>query len=492
MIQKLLSSLAITLCLAAPAVAQNVTTYHNGTGRHGAYTVPNLTTAAAATVKPLSGFSGAVTGNIYAQPLYWQPKGGTPEVIVATESNYVYALNATTGAVIWKSAQLAAPAISGLPCGNINPEGITGTPVIDPKTGTLYLDALTQSGSTFRQKLFALSLTNGTVLSGWPLDVQASLATKGITFSSANQGERSGLLLFDKQLYVVYGGKYGDCTPYNGTVIQVDPPTATLTSVWQTRASRGGIWAQGGIAADATSLYVTTGNTSGTSTYGDGESVIRLKPGLARSTSAADYYAPSNWLTLDNQDLDLGGTEALPVNLQVTGGKPSPRVIALGKDGNAYLLSRASLGGIGGPATVVKVSNNEIITGPAVYSVPNMDMVAFTNGNPVGCSTGGMMMLKLAPSGTSPVSVAWCAAYSGNGSPIITTTDGTLNPIVWVVGAEGDNELHAFNALTGAVLFNGTGTSMQNLRHFVTILAAGGNFYVASDNRIYAFTFTPG
>jgi outer membrane protein assembly factor BamB len=491
MIKKYTGLSAVLCCLATGALAESVVTYHNNVGRTGAYKVPGLTLAAAASVTKVADFAPVLTGNMYAQPLYWEPAGGPPELIVATESNYVYAVNATTGAVIWHT-QLAAPATSGLPCGNIDPEGVDGTPTIDPATGRLYLDALTQSGSSFAQMVYAISLADGSVVSGWPVNVNTVLAGAGITFPSGNQGERSGLLLYGGGLYVVYGGKYGDCTPYNGTVMELDPTAHTLQGVWQTRASGGGIWSQGGIAGDAKSLFVTTGNTFTNGTYGDGESIIKLHPGLARSTSTADYYAPANWHALDDSDLDLGGTEALPVSLVNAKGKRSPHVIALGKDGNAYLVKRNDLGGVGGPATIVQVSSGQIRTGPAIYSTSTADMVAFTNPGPVGCSGTGIMMLKLVPAGNSPIKVEWCAPYNGNGSPIITTTDGTSNPIVWVVGAEGDGELHGFNALTGATVFSGAGTAMNNLRHFQTLIVAGGRFYVGADNTVYAFSYTRG
>ena len=491
MFKKLVAAGVALMCLASGAIAGNVVTYHNSPARSGAYVVPGLTTASAASITKVAGFAPALTGHIYAQPLYWKPKGGTAELIVATESNIVYALNAGTGAVIWQTP-LAAPATSGLPCGNVSPEGVLGTPTIDPASGTLYLDALTQSGAQFSHLVYAISLTKGTVLAGWPLDIGASLAAKGISFSAANQGERSGLLLSGGQLYIVYGGKYGDCQPYKGTVVQIDPGSHTLSAAWQTRAAGGGIWAQGGIAADGKSLYVTTGNTSGTSIYGDGESIVKLAPGLAHSTDTADFYAPANWLSLDNEDLDLGGTEALPVHLVDKKGKPSPHVIAMGKDGNAYLVKRGNLGGIGGPATIARVSNGEIITGPAVYSTSSLDMVALTNFNPVGCSTPGLMMLQLKPDGKSPIGVAWCTYYNGNGSPIVTTSDGTADPIVWVVGAGGDRELHGFNALTGAAVFGGAGTAMNGLHSYQTLIVAGGRIYVAADGTVYAYSFSKG
>ena len=485
--------LIASLLTAAPAVACNadVVTYHNGNTRHGAYVVPGLTQSAAANVKIDTNFKGAVSGKVYAQPLFWRAPGAKHgEVIVATESNQVSALDAVTGDTLW-SVQLPPAVTSGLGCGNVNPEGITGTPAIDSKSGTLYLDALTTISGAPTHTLYALSLTNGATHSGWPIDVDAAIIKAGGSFSAKYQGERSGALLFKGSLYLTYGGRYGDCLPYRGTVIQVDPATQALTGLWQTQASGGGIWAQGGISSDGQSLFATTGNTfNANNVWGEGEAIIRLKSGLAQSTSTADYFAPSNWQTLDNEDRDLGGTEAIPLNIDAAGEKPSPRVIAFGKDGNAYLANRNNLGGIGGQVAIAALSGSVIVTAPAVYETPTSTMVAFTNYSAVSpCSGNVVMMINVAPTGSSPISVAWCGAFSGGGSPMITTTDGVSNPIVWVVGAEGDNLLHGFNATTGAVLFNGGGTTLNGLHHFQTLIAAEHRLYVGADNRVYSFTY---
>jgi len=93
----------------------------------------------------------------------------------------------------------------------------------------------------------------------------------------------------------------------------------------------------------------------------------------------------------------------------------------------------------------------------------------------------------------SPPSLAttWCGAFKGEGAPIVTTTDGRANPIVWVVGADGDGRLHGFRGDTGEPLFTGggPGDEMTGLRHFQTLLAAGDRLYVGADDRIYAFAF---
>ena len=290
---------AVGFLAAVPAIsmANSVVTYHNSNQRDGAYTVPGLTIAAAANLHRDNKFDGTISGHVYAQPLFWEPKGAKPGlVIVATESNTVYALNAKTGKVVWQTPALAAPMpLSQLPCGNIDPMGISGTPVIDPASGTLYLNAMTKTGNGARHMVYALSLADGSVLPGWPLDMQALMTGKGASFGSSVHGERSALLFFKNKLYVNYGGHFGDCGTYFGTVAQIDPAAASLDAVWQTRASGGGIWAQGGIAGDGTNLFVTTGNTFGANSWMDGEAIIRLHPGLAHSNDNHDFFTPSNW-----------------------------------------------------------------------------------------------------------------------------------------------------------------------------------------------------
>jgi outer membrane protein assembly factor BamB len=493
------AAFAVLLCLAGsprPAVAQNVLTYHNTINRHGLFTVPGLTTAAAARIH--LAFRAPVSGNVYAQPLYWRPPGAkTGLLIVATESNIVYALNANTGARVWQT-RLGRPVPAGtLPCGDISPEGVTGTPVIDPQSGRLYLDATTLQGggSLPRHMIYALSLSDGKILPNWPLNVDNAMARRKSAFTSELQGERSALQFLKGKIYITYGGRAGDCggangAVYRGVVIEVTPAAIPrISGSWETRAARGGIWSQGGATSNGSSLFVTTGNTSGASRWGDGEGVIRLLPRLARSAKAADIFAPANWRDLDNTDADLGGTAAIPFLVNDPSGSVG-RLLPLGKDGYAYLLDAANLGGIGRQLLKRKVSNSRIITGPAAFVGHASTWVAFTNlaGLSANCSGINLTMLRIT---TKPerISTAWCAPISGSGAPIITTTDGIADPIVWVAGAEGDNELHAFDLQTGKILFNGGGTGMSGLHRYGTLIAANRRLYVAGDNTIYAFAF---
>ena len=122
--------------------AADVTQHHRHDSRDGLYLDPLFTPAAAANLTRDLNFNGTIVGNVYAQPLYIDstssPNG--PMVIVVTESNNVYALNAVNGSIIWQR-NVGTPITSGLPCGNINPLGITGTPVIDIASRTLFFDA---------------------------------------------------------------------------------------------------------------------------------------------------------------------------------------------------------------------------------------------------------------------------------------------------------------------------------------------------------------
>jgi hypothetical protein len=100
-------------------------------------------------------------------------------------------------------------------------------------------------------------------------------------------------------------------------------------------------------------------------------------------------------------------------------------------------------------------------------------------------------VLRIRAGSALVLETAWCGAFKGEGSPIVTTTDGRANPIVWIVGAEGDGQLHGYRGDTGEPLFTGggPGNAMTGLRHFQTLLAAGDRLYVGADGRIYAFAF---
>jgi outer membrane protein assembly factor BamB len=475
------------------SVQDNVLTYHGSADRSGAFVVPGLTWQRAKSLHVDEKFRARVAGNVYAQPLYWRAPGSNRGLLlVATEENTVQALDAATGDEIWKRPLGKPVTRAALRCGNIDPLGITGTPVIDEATGSLYLDANVADSSGPRHRLFALSLKDGSVMPGWPIDVTDGLRAVKQSFNSRDQNQRGALTILEGMLYVPFGGHFGDCGDYHGWVVGVLLQDPRKVTSWSTRARGGGIWAPGGISVVGRSLFVATGNTFGASTWSDGEAVFRLAPDLHRSGDRSDFFAPANWLALDQRDADLGGTHPIPLTAGVANRRQA-LVLALGKDGRGYLLDQNSLGGIGGGLAAETVSPRPIRTAPAVYSVDGNAYVALQGAGahcPSPARDGQLTVLKIGPGERPNLSTAWCGTFSGAGSPIVTTSDGQADPIVWVVGAEGDNRLHGFRGDNGEPLFSGgSGPVMTGLHHFQTLIATRDHLYVGADGRVYAFAF---
>ena len=482
------------LTIAAGCHAQAVLTYHNTLERTGNFIVPSLTWERARSARLDSSFHPHFSGHLYAQPLYWQlPGSPSGMLIVATEDNDVFAIDSRSGSEIWKQSLGRPVSLSSQPCGNIDPLGITGTPIIDPSTQAIYLDAMTGNGSGAHHRIFALSLKSGSPLPGWPIDVADALAARGEHFNTRFQNQRGALAILDGRLYVPYGGHYGDCGDYRGWVIGVRLQDPHDVVSWSTRGRGGGIWAPGGISSDGRALFVATGNTFGASTWSDGEAVFRLMPDLHHGERTQDFFAPADWHALDERDADLGGTNPLPLDLP-SGGGPRALLLALGKDGRAYLLDRNNLGGIGGSLIAETVATRPIRTAPAAFAGADGPIVAF-QGQGAHCPTprrdNNLTVLTIRNGSPPALATTWCDAFSGEGSPIITTTDGHSNPIVWVVGAEGDGRLHGFRGDTGEPLFSGggPGDAMSGLRHFQSLFAAGDRLYIGADGRLYAFSF---
>ena len=472
---------------AAQQPTQSVLTYHGAIERSGLYVIPRLTAEKARSIHLDSSFHAAFAGHTYAQPLYWLPKGAAHGLlVVATDSDTVYGLDAVTGAQVW-SRVLGTPVQQiDLPCGNIFPLGITGAPVIDESLEAVFLDAAVIESDGVHHKIFALSLADGATLKGWPVDVEKAV---GVGFTAATQNQRGALALFGGRVFAPYSGLYGDCGTYHGRVVAITTTEPKSTSAFATRANGGGIWGQGGVSSDGTSLFAVTGNTMGASSWEDGEAVLRFAPDLERPIDKRDFFAPADWLYLDNNDLDLGGTAALPLDVPVTNGTRA-LILAIGKDTNAYLLDRAALGGIGGALVRRQVVTNVgEVAGPATWPTTDAVLVAL-QGNGAACPGAGgqgLLTLKIAATPKPAIDFAWCANLNGNGSPIVTTTDGKSDPIVWVVGAEGDNQLHAFHGDTGAPIV--TSIAMQGLHHFQTLIATADRLYVGADGTVYAFAF---
>jgi len=209
-----------------------------------------------------------------------------------------------------------------------------------------------------------------------------------------------------------------------------------------------------------------------------GEAIIRLQAGPTWTGQPTDYWAPINWFSLDNSDADLGGVSATLID--VPGATPSQLVLALGKDGNAYLLNRNNLGGIAAPVAQLSVDGAIRGQSSATYHTKQGTYFVLRTGS------GEISAYKITATTPPAIVSAWSVSQNGQGSPWVTTTDGTNNTIVWVVGAQGDGQLHGYNGDTGAVIYPGADV-MSGTRKWNSGIVARGSIYVANDNKVYAF-----
>jgi hypothetical protein len=469
----------------------SVLMHHKNLNRDGVYVQPALTRTAAAGLTKDASFKATFTGNVYAQPLYVDGLGGTDLVIVATESDTVIAFDAASGAQVWMRSLGTPVPLAKMPCGNIDPYGVTGTPVIDLASRTLFVDAFVtpDGGATKQHQVFALSIDDGSIKSGWPVDMTTTAksgstgSTGSTTFEAAPQSQRGALAIVNGTLFIPFGGLYGDCGNYRGWLVAIPLAAPTQVQAWATAARAGGIWGPSGVASDGPN--VTTGNTQGATTWGGGEAILSFAAAPALSMTPS-YWAPSNWQALDNGDVDLSGTE--PIVFDLPGSTPSHLAVALGKDGNVYLEDATNLTGIGAAVRQTHVASNEIINAAALYTTATATYLAF-KGNGALCtggSSGTIATVKIVPGAPPTVVGSWCAG-AGSGSPMVTTTDGHADAVVWVVGADGNGLLQGFDGDTGAVVFGGAGVTISGVRRFNTPIAAKGRIFVAGDNTLVAF-----
>lgn len=478
--------------------------FHTNPSRDGVYFDSAMAKKAAARLTLDATFSPTITGNVYAQPLYVASGAmGKPTVIVATERNHVIALDPTNGAAPFWDKTFGTPVTgvgTALGCGNIDPLGITGTPIIDPTTHTIYFDAMTLTGGAPKHMIHAISIDTGTDLAGWPVspDTVAGFVSKG-------ENQRAALQLLGGVLYLAYGGHNGDCGSYSGWVISVPVATPAQIGGWsigsiRAGVSRGGIWGVGGIPTDGTSLFVSTGNTlNAGATWSGGEAVLRLTPPMPSFSGAtADSFYPTAWANYDQNDSDLGG--ANPVVFDMSGAPVPHLVVAFGKDGILYLLNRDNLGGPGGALSTRTVASQTgaayygaLNAAAAVYATSQATYVAFhANDNapgfqimgcPSGQTGGNLGVAKITAANPPTAAVVWCAPEAGLGSPMVTT-NGAGDVIVW----DANKRLYGYDGDTGVKVFDGTASPMPAAIHyFNSPIDAGGRMVVATLGYVSVF-----
>jgi outer membrane protein assembly factor BamB len=489
--------LPVLWCTILSTNAQvNVTQFHNHESRDGLYIDSAFTQSAAANLTRDLNFDGTIVGDVYAQPLYIEGGPSGPMIISVTESNNVYALDAVDGTVIWQRNVGPPVPLADLECPpKIDPMGVTGTPVVDLASRALFLNAMTtpDGGATIKHYIISLNVDTGDINPGWPVDVEMTAQYNGRTFTAAIQQQRPALAIAGnpKILYVGYGSMR-DCQVYHGWLVGVpinNPASVTAWAAATAAGTHGGaIWGVGGIASDGNNPFVTTGNTFDTGgTWRGGEAVIRFQPGPIFSGNTSDYWAPTNWLQLDSGDQDLGSSG--PLLVDVAGATPSRLVVAMGKDLKAYLLNRDNLGGITAPIASGQESFSYIIQAAAAYRTNQSTYVALR--------AAGDKLRAFRITATSPpaIAIGWDVSRNGCGSPFVSSTDGTNNMIVWVVGASGDQRLHGYDGDSGTVVYAGGGTNelMAGTHSYSTTgIVVRGRIYVATDNKVYAFKLPVG
>lgn len=422
-----------------------------------------------------------ISGGIYGQPLV-----DGRLVIVATESDQVYGLNAATGKVAWRysagaPARLAtidkAPGLAG--CGDVSPLGITGTPVIDPAAREVLVAAEIQGDPArprwphIRHELIALRFTATSVRRAWQRQIDPPGA--GRTYDIPAEQQRSALTLSRGRVYAEYGGLYGDCGTYQGYVVSLPVTGRGNISSWKVPTRReGAIWATDGAASDSQELFVATGNSNNTSGRFDyGDAVIGLSPRLRLD----GYFAPRDWARRNAEDLDLGsgGPILLPgSHLLFETGKPAASGVSTG-----FLLGRSRLGGIGHSRFTGRVcAGGGYVFGADAAARPRPGGPVYLY---VPCP-GGTVALRLAYGAHPHFTRAW-AARGPNGTPILA------GGLVWALATEADggggpSDLYGMSPLTGHVVLR---EHVRPVEHFATPAAGAGMIFVATRSGVMAF-----
>ena len=519
-------ALMISIAISTIAAAQaNVTTYHNdnvrsGQNLHETVLTPSL--VAPTTFGKL--FSQVVDGQVYAQPLVMANvlipgKGTHTAVYVATENDSVYAFDGNSkqgsdASPLWHVSFInPAKGITTVPSTDlgtiaIQPQiGITGTPVIDPNSGTLYVVAATKENGAYLQRLHALDVTTGAEKFSGPVVIAGSVVGTGagssggrITFDPFRSNQRPGLLLSNGIVYIAWAshGLENQYT-YHGWVMGFNAATLKLQGAHCVTANgdQGGIWQSGdGLSADQLgNIYFMSGNgtfdaNSGGSDYG--MSYVKLTSTL----KVVDYFTPYNAAQLSSVDHDLGsgGTMLLPYQNGVT----IPYLaVGAGKNGVIYLLNRNQMGQFNSKnnSQIVQQITNAFNT-HGLYSTPGywQEKLYFWAANDmlrVFQMNNGLIQ-------TSPIATSSYVLQSPGATPEISS-NGSLDGVVWALDTShallGPAVLHALDANSALELYNsaqsGSRDTAGNAVKFTVPTVANGKVYVGTATELDVYGLLP-
>jgi hypothetical protein len=522
----------LLLCLSSEAISQNVTTQQYDNSRVGIQSHETLLTPSNISSTVFGKlFSLPVSGHIYAQPLYvaslTMADGTVHNVLfVATEQDCVYAFDADGNnpaqGYLWRVSLLGTNetwvSSNDVGTGDIYPDiGITGTPVIDPTTSTLYVvtKSKTQSGTTqFFQRLHALSLVNGAEKLNGPTTIQATIPGTGdggttISFNPLLNNQRAGLLLASTpngatpaSVFITWAS-HGDSGPYHGWVISYSASDISQqTGVWSDspNGSQGGIWLSGGALSsdNAGNIFLASGNgtfdaNTGGSDYGDSALSLSINGPTLSPTS---YFTPADQGTLDSEDMDMGISSVVLLPTQ-TGTIPHLAITA-DKSGTVYLLNRDKLGGY------APTNNASVQSFNLNYTLRTS--VAFLNNTLYLAGENGPLsawplnpQTELFPTSPSSVSSATfgCEDCGGAGTTPSISTNGTSNAILWLLDnsarENGPAILRAYDPSNLQTVFYDSTQAPSNRDaaaiavKFTTPVIANGHVYVGGIGAVTAY-----
>jgi hypothetical protein len=460
--------------------------------RDAFYIQPTLSKEVVTRFNADADFTAAFDGGLYGSPLYLEDgPGGKGAFFVGTTTNAVYALDEATGATLWMHSIGAPPAQTGVGCGNVFPVGIIGTPVIDAASRTIYVaGAVGDAAAIMRHEIHALDVDTGQERTGWPVNVSAMTTPAGLAFNSPAQNQRSALALVGGILYVAYGGHAGDCGRYHGWVVAVDTAHPTRTGAWATGGERGeGIWAAGGLASAGDGVFAVTGNSlSNAAVHEDSEEVVHVT-GLASVDRTRGIFFPGSWRSMDGGDADFGASNAVAFSLPDA--TPSVVIAAFSKSGLFFLLDPNDLGGLDGHLHTLDLTppggTAAILTASAAYDTPRGVHVVIPGGRGFGgCPAGSRSISLLVKPGAPPTAeVAFCSVVGGSASPIVTTTDGKSDAVIWFY----DDGLFAVDGESGATLLRPDGIPPCAGLHFMQApIAVKGRIIFGADGHLCSYS----
>src|SRR5262249_19138493 len=242
-------------------------------------------------------------------------------------------------------------------------------------SSTLYAVSCTLESNTLVYRLHAIDITTGVPRAGSSVVISGSYS--GIVFDARNQWQRTALVFSGNTVVLGFGALELESTShlYSGWVMAYDKGTLAATGIFATVTTGnggGGVWQSGRppVVDSSGYVYVMTGNAYGGIGY-DGvhnfsESVLKLDPGHA--LQLVDWFTPSNWLMLDNQDLDLTSSGPMLVPDKTS------LLVAGGKTGVLYALNTTSPPGLGhntandtGAVQKIQLSTSELRGGPVYW-----------------------------------------------------------------------------------------------------------------------------